>query len=169
MVQELWYKFSSSVSDIMTRYISTKVLSGKKIKKPWINRKIKTQMRRRDKLSRRMKKTKNETDIRKSKECKKAVQKIERESYWTYINSIIETGESDNDHTHKQKRFWNCIKSLRKDSTGIAPLKDNGRLFNASRDKTDVLNRQYQSVFTQEDPDTQDLVPRTCVYILSLK
>ena len=155
MVQELWYKFSSSVSDIMTRHISTKVLSGKKIKKPWINRKIKTQMRRRDKLFRRMKKTKNETDIRKSKECRKAAQKIERESYWTYINSIIETGESDNDHTHKQKRFWNCIKSLRKDSTGIAPLKDNGRLFNASRDKADILNRQYQSVFTQEDPDTQ--------------
>ena len=49
----------------------------------------------------------------------------------------------------------NYIKSLRKDSTGIAPLKDNGRLFNASKDKADILNRQYQSVFTQEDPDTQ--------------
>ena len=24
----------------------------------------------------------------------------------------------------KQKRFWNCIKSLRKDNTGISPLKD---------------------------------------------
>ena len=49
----------------------------------------------------------------------------------------------------------NYIKSLWKDSTGIAPLKDNGRLFNASKDKADILNRQYQSVFTQEDPDTQ--------------
>ena len=153
--QELWYKFSSSVSDLMTRYIPTKMLSGKKIKKLWINRKLKAQMRRRDKLFRRMKKTKNETDIWKFKECKKAVQKIERQSYWTYINGIIETGEPDNDHTPKQKRFWNYIKSLRKDSTGIAPLKDNGRLFNASKDKADKLNRQYQSVFTQEDPDTQ--------------
>ena len=115
--QELWYKFSSSVSDLMTRYIPTKMLSGKKIKKPWINRKLKAQMRRRDKLFRRMKKTKNETDIRKFKECKKAVQKIERQSYWTYINGIIETGEPDNDHTPKQKRFWNYIKSLRKDYT----------------------------------------------------
>ena len=43
----------------------------------------------------------------------------------------------------------------RKDSTSKAPLKDNGRLFNASKDKADILNRQYQSVFSQEDPDTQ--------------
>ena len=67
------------------------MLSGKKIKKPWINRKLKAQVRRRDKLFRRMKKTNNETDIRKFKECKKAVQKIERQSYWTNINGIIET------------------------------------------------------------------------------
>ena len=85
----------------------------------------------------------------------KAVQKIERKSYWAYINGIIETSEPDNNHAPKQKRFWNYIKSLRKDSTGIASLKDNGRLFNASEDKADILNRQYQSVFTQEDPDIQ--------------
>ena len=112
-------------------------------------------MRRRDKLFNRMRKTKNETDIRKFKECKKAVQKMERQSYWAYINNIIETGEPDSDHIPKQKRFWSYIKSLRKDSSGIAPLKDNGRLFNASKDKADILNRQYQSVFTQEDPNTK--------------
>ena len=122
-------------------------------------------MRRRDKLFRRMKKTKNETDIRKFKECKKAVQKTERQSYWTYINNIIETGDPDNDHTPpKQKRFWNYIKSLRKDSTGIAPLKDNGRLFNTSKDKADILNRQYQSVFTKEDQDTQVPDPEGKLY-----
>ena len=36
--QELWYKFSFSVSDLMTRYIPTKMLSGKKIKKTWITK-----------------------------------------------------------------------------------------------------------------------------------
>ena len=107
------------VSDLMTRYIPTKILSGKKIKKPCIKRKIKALMRRRNKQLRRMKKTKNKTDIRKFQECKNAVQKTERQSYWTYINNNIETVEPDNDHTPKQKRLWNYIKSLRKDSTGI--------------------------------------------------
>ena len=31
------------------------------------------------------------------------------------------------------------------------PLKDKGRLFNALKDKANILNRQYLSTFTQED------------------
>ena len=130
------------------------MIKGNKIKKPWIDRKIKSLMKRRDKLFTRMRKTKNETDVRKYKECKSTLQKAERQSYWAYVNNIIEIGNPDDDHHPKQKRFWSYIKSLRKDSTGIAPLKDNGRLFNSSKDKADILNRQYQSVFTQEDPDS---------------
>ena len=93
-----------------------------------------------------MKKTKNDRDIRKYKECKKALQKHERQAYWTYINDIIEAEDPE-------KIFWNYIKSLRKDSTGVSPLKDNGRLFNSPKDKANILNRQYQLVFTHEDPD----------------
>ena len=69
--QALWDKFCTKVTDLMQKYIPTKTLNGKKIRKPWINRKVKSQMRRRDKLFRRMKKTKNDSDIRKYKECKK--------------------------------------------------------------------------------------------------
>ena len=97
------------------------------------------------------KKNKKESDIQNYKDSKSAVQKAERQSYWSYINNIIETDDAEKDHPPKQKRFWNYIKSLRKESTGISPLKDNGRLFNASKDKADILNRQYQSVFTHED------------------
>ena len=32
-------------------------------------------------------------------------------------------------------------------------MHDHGHLFNASKDKADILNRQYQSVFTHEDSD----------------
>ena len=151
--QALWNKFRSTVTDLMKKNIPTKMLNGKKVKKPWINRKVKSQMRRRDKLFRRLKKTKTESDIRKYKDCKMGVQKSERQAYWTYINGIIEAEDPEVDRPPKQKRFWNYIKSLRKDSTGISPLKDNGRLFNASKDKIEILNRHYQSVFTHEDPD----------------
>ena len=51
-----------------------------------------------------------------------------------------------------QKKFWNYIKSLRKDATGIAPLKDKGRLFSSAKDKAGILNRQYISVKTVEEP-----------------
>ena len=45
-------------------------------------------------------------------------------------------------------------KVLRKDATGIAPLKDNGCLFNAFKDNADSLSWQYQSVYTKEDQDS---------------
>ena len=128
--QELWDKFCSTVSDLMKKYKPSKMLSRKKLKKPWINRKVKSQMRRRGKLFRRVKKTKNDSDTRKYKDCKKAVQKSERQAYWVYINGVIETEDPEVDRPPKQKRFWNYIKSLHKDSTGVAPLKDNDRLFN---------------------------------------
>ena len=65
-------------------------------------------------------------------------------------------GDSEYEKPTKQKRFWNYIKSLRKDNTGISPLKDKGRLFNNPKDKANILNRQYVSVHTHED---QDQVP----------
>ena len=57
--QALWDKFHTIVTDLMQNYIPTKTLNGKKIRKPWVNRKVKSQMRRRNKLFRRMRKTKN--------------------------------------------------------------------------------------------------------------
>ena len=172
--QELWVKFCSTVSDLMNKYIPSKMLKGNKVKKPWINRTVRSLIRRRNKLFRKMKKTKKESDIQNYKHSKSAVQKAERQSYWSYINNIIETDDAEKDHPPKQKRFWNYIKSLRKDSTGISPLKDNGRLFNASKDKADILNRQYQSVFTHEDPDSTIPDPdgtlfRPCNHLLSAR
>ena len=71
-------------------------------------------------------------------------------AYWTYINTIIEPADTA-DRPASQKRFWGYIKSLKKDSTGISSLKENGKLHTDPSDKANILNRQYQSVFTQED------------------
>ena len=79
------------------------------------------------------------------------VRKLERQAYFSYTNNIIEVNDDQDDKPSKQKRFWSYIKSLRKDNTGISPLKGKGRLFNAPKEKANILNRQYQSTFTQED------------------
>ena len=50
-----------------------------------------------------------------------------------------------------KKRFWSFIKSLRKDTSGLAPLKDNGRLHTDPKDKANILYRQYESTWTKED------------------
>ena len=79
------------------------------------------------------------------------VQKLEIHAYFSFINNIIEVNDDQDDKPSKQNRFWSYIKSLRKDNTGITPLKDKGRLFNALKEKANILKRQYQFNFTQED------------------
>ena len=143
--------FTKHLSDLMHAHIPAKTLKGRKMKKPWIDRKVRTAIRKKARLYTRMRKTKKQQDIRKYRQCKGDVQKLERKAYYSYINNIIEVSEDNDDKPSKQKRFLSYIKSLRKDNTGISPLKDKGRLFNAPKDKANILNRQYQSTFTQED------------------
>ena len=50
------------------------------------------------------------------------------------------------------KQFWGFIKRLKQDSTGVQSLKDGGRLFSDAERKADILNRQFESVFTEEEP-----------------
>lgn len=40
---------------------------------------------------------------------------------------------------------------MKKDNTGVAPLRNNGLLINDSKQKAEVLNTQYHLVFTPED------------------
>ena len=53
----------------------------------------------------------------------------------------------------KQKKFWKHIKSVKKDRNGAAPLKENDLLHSDAKTKAVILNRQYQSMFSQEDID----------------
>lgn len=64
-----------------------------------------------------MRKTKNDSDVRKYRTHKAATQKLERQAYHRYVNNLIEINDPENDKQPKQKRFWNFIKTLRKDNT----------------------------------------------------
>ena len=57
--------------------------------------------------------------------------------------------------TGKMKCFWSFVKSLLKDNSGVAPLKDQGKMQGDQVDKANILNRQYESVFTKETEDEQ--------------
>ncbi len=105
-------------------------------------------------------KSKHQTTNKKTQKflvLKCSFQKKLRQSYWTYIEDI-RTDEVNSPYsneissTHKVgKRFWSYIKNLRCDATGVAPLRSNGCLVSESLAKANILNEQYQSVFTTEN------------------
>ena len=53
-----------------------------------------------------------------------------------------------------QKNFWSYIKVTNKGRVGTPPLKDNGILNSDSKCKSEILNRRYQSVFSEEESST---------------
>ena len=49
------------------------------------------------------------------------------------------------------KIFWRYIKKLCKDSTGVTSLTVDDKILHNSKDKAEILNSQFYSVFTKED------------------
>jgi len=64
------------------------------------------------------------------------------------MNEIIWSSYKD-----KPKQFWSYIKSRKQESFAIAPLKKKDGLIHSSV-KAEILNNQFQSVFTEKDPTT---------------
>ena len=88
--RELRDEFRFTMSSLMKKFILSKMLKGNKIQKPWIDRKVKSVIKRRNKLFTRIRKTKNETNVGKYQECKKNLQKAKRH-YGAYVSNIIES------------------------------------------------------------------------------
>ena len=94
------------------------------------------------------------------KQSAKRNEKCILEIYWIWILNfefefIVESGTlyptPDDKSSKVGKGFWSYIKKLKKDSCGITPLKEDGQMVSDNKGKADILNRQYQSVFTIED------------------
>ena len=103
-------------------------------------------------LFKKQKATKKHKDGGHYRSIKARVQKAERQAYWQYVENLIEEGDENGEQRPgKQKRFWSYIKALRKDNSGVAPLKENGKMQADPLDKSNILNRQYESTFIRED------------------
>ena len=59
--------------------------------------------------------------------------------------------DPDTPKPEKIKKFWSFIKSLKKDAYGFTSLRESGILKTDSKEKANICNRQFQSVFTCED------------------
>ena len=137
----------------MDKCIPSKMLRGDKIQKPWVNKQVKSFRRKQKLLFKRQRKTRAAKDIRHFKETKAKLQKAERQSYCKYLDNLIEVGDPGQEHQPKQKRIFSFVKSLRRDNSGIALLREHGRLHDDPKDKDDILNWQYESAWTKEDKD----------------
>ena len=149
----LWEEFKNTMHSLMKEFIPQKTIRNKKNHKPWITPHLRTLQRKLSRLLRKTRQTNDPSLRQRYVKTKASVQKLRRQSYWNYINDLIEPPSDNQEHSrNRQKRFWHYIKSLRRDNCGVSPLRDHeGKLCSAPSDKANILNKQYESVFTKED------------------
>ena len=76
-----------------------------------------------------------------------------RQAYNQYIHSIItDQHENAEQPARPNKRVWKLIKQQKSDSEEITSLKSNGVTYTQASDKANILNGQFQSVFTKLVP-----------------
>ena len=81
---------------------------------------------------------------------KRATQKTCREAYNNYLNKTLASDPNGN------KRLGALIKSKQHDLLGVAPLKEDSIIYCDPIPKSNILNRQFISVFTD---DTKTSIP----------
>ncbi|CAC5390918.1 unnamed protein product [Mytilus coruscus] len=80
------------------------------------------------------------------------VKKTMNEAHDNYVRQILNLEDEENTKPNLGKKFWKYIKSRKKDTMGISPLQNNfGEHIIDSKGKSEILNTQYDSVFTTED------------------
>ncbi len=159
-VNELWLTIKQELLQTMPRLIPSKQTSPQ-IRVPWITQDIRALLRKRNKLYLKLRKVRANFDQHsqnlrtKYKALKSLVQKQVRRAYWDYLEGMLNMDPDPTDYRPKSntvtKKFWSFIKAQKTDSTGTAPLKQNGILKSDPLEKAEILNQQFQSVFTDED------------------
>ena len=61
-----------------------------------------------------------------------------------FLQTILTTGLESGD----TKPFWKYVRSQKQEHFGITALRSNGSLYTDSSSKSEILNKQFKSVFT---------------------
>ena len=116
---------------------------------PWVSTSLRRIERRKRRAHMKAKKSSQSKDWDRFKWLQSEVQRSTRYAHRRYMADVV-----SNDLKENTKRIWSFIKSKRQESTGVAPLiNKEGYLHSDFTKKAEILNLQFQSVYTKENTD----------------
>ena len=120
---------------------------------PKVISEIKRLMHKRDRLYSKYKQNRSNPNIKnKFNHLKHIIQRKVRESYNQYIETIVtDQNEVNTEFRRPNKRLYTFVKQ-KSDSNEITSLKSNDITHTATVEKANILNTQFQSVFTKIIP-----------------
>ena len=113
----------------------------------WITGEHRHLIRKQNKLHKRLKQHCTLENKKKYNNHRKKVNTILYKAEQMYVNKL------SNNYSKQPKRFWNFVKQNRSNQSGIGTLKYKGYLYSTDEDKAEVLSKQFQSVFIQDEPE----------------
>ena len=153
--EQLWVKFRTIIEDGIQKFVPHK-RARKKDHHPWISNRLKREIRKQKRLYSNKKKSPTDTNLTNYRLQQSEVQRLFRREYWSYITSILvpQDQEAPSDRRAKDKRFFTYIKNCKRDSIGIAPIRNQAThsLETDPVEKAELLNKQFQSVFSLNEP-----------------
>ena len=140
-IHSLWGFFKTTLNSAIKEHIPSKITTFRN-QVPWMNKDLKRMIKKKARLHKQAKKTKNWSNFKfQQKITKKAFRKAEQD----FVNKTIKEGLKENN----TKPFWRFVKSKKQDNVGISPLLDKGRLESDNKRKAEILLGQFSSVFTK--------------------
>lgn len=133
--------FNSALASVPSKCLS------QRFNQPWITTECKRLSKRKKRLYKRAKRTNLDTDWSKFKEINKSCKKSCRKAYNCYINEKII-------NSNNPKKFYSFIKSKRQDNVNVAPLKRGETYIIDDKEKANMLNDQYCSVFSKQSTES---------------
>ena len=150
-----WEQFKADIYNSINEFVPQRTLKNKR-SLPWCNANIRRLIRKKQRCYNSARRNGKEQVWRRFRHLRKLVHKELQLAHQQYVNNLLDIDEVDPVHGHAKagitKRFWQYIKAKRRDPAGIAILKSYGKEFTKPKEKADILNEQYGSVFTLEDP-----------------
>ena len=101
-----WTAFKESLTDAIKKHIPTRI-SKRKRELPWKNPEIRHALRRKDRLYRKARRSKNKHDWTTYCHYRQHIQKLLRTAHDTYIRDVIGASLLDGGN---QKKFWSFVK-----------------------------------------------------------
>lgn len=150
-----WDQFKADVYNSINEFIPQRTLKNKRSLSPWCKVNIRRLIRNKRWRYNSARRNGKEQSWRRFRHLRKLVHNELQLAHQQRVNNLLDIDEADTVHDHAKasvtKRSWQYIKVKRRDSAGIAILKSHGKEFTKPKEKADILNEQYHSVFTLED------------------
>jgi hypothetical protein len=156
-VDTILQKLTTSLNDAIDTHVPSKMTRTKE-RPPWISAETKRLLRKQKELFMKQRGCAMASRAAQQYRSLKAfTQRSIRKSYWQYVEKTVT--ETDDGEMKTDKKFWKYVKHQRQDAQGVAPLKNNGKLEDDPVKKANILNNQFQSVFSPRTPFVREAIP----------